>query len=125
VAQAARRGLDEIEVWGDGEQRRSFLYVDDAIVGVRRLMDSEVSDPTNIGSAEMVSINDLIDTVSAVAGVTLARRHDLSAPQGVRGRSSDNTRVREQLGWEPTTTLREGIEPTYRWVAAQLGTGAV
>ncbi|MCU0311636.1 MAG: NAD-dependent epimerase/dehydratase family protein [Acidimicrobiales bacterium] len=125
VAEAAADGVDEIEVWGDGEQRRSFLYVDDAIVGVRRLMDSEVSDPINIGSAEMVSINDLIDTVSAVAGVALARRHDLSAPQGVRGRSSDNTMVRERLGWEPTTTLREGIEPTYRWVAAQLGTGTV
>lgn len=119
VAEAVRLGLDEIEVWGDGEQRRSFLYVDDAIAGVRRLMSSEVSDPINIGSAEMVSINDLIDTVSAVAGVTLGRRHDLSAPHGVRGRSSDNTMVRDRLGWEPTTTLRAGIEPTYRWIAAQ------
>ena len=121
VAEAVRLGLDEIEVWGDGEQRRSFLYVDDAIAGVRRLMSSEVSDPINIGSAEMVSINDLIDTVSAVAGVTLGRRHDLSAPQGVRGRSSDNTMARDRLGWEPTTTLRAGIEPTYRWIAAGSG----
>jgi nucleoside-diphosphate-sugar epimerase len=125
VAVAKATGNHEIEIWGDGEQRRSFLYIDDAVEGVLNLMDSDVSDPVNIGSEEMVSINELVDTVSDIAGVTLRRSHDLSAPQGVRGRSSDNTMVRERLGWEPSISLRDGLAPTFDWIAAEVAQSGI
>lgn len=120
VATAVLTGRHEIEIWGDGEQTRSFTYVDDGIEGTRRLAASDVSDPLNIGSSEMVTINELVDVVSSIAGVELDRHHELSAPQGVRGRNSDNREIRARLGWEPTTALRTGLERTYEWVEAQV-----
>jgi GDP-D-mannose 3',5'-epimerase len=121
VAEAKRSGSREITIWGDGRQTRSFMYIDDCLEGTRRLMESDVADPINIGSDEPVSINGLVDIVEDIAGVRLERRYDLSAPQGVRGRNSDNTVIRERLGWAPTITLRDGLTQTYRWVAEQVG----
>ncbi len=120
VAEAKRSGHHEIDVWGDGLQTRSFTYIDDCIEGTLRLMASDAREPLNIGSSEMVTINQLIDIVCDIAAITVARNYDLAAPQGVRGRNSDNAMVRELLGWEPSTSLREGITENYRWVAAQL-----
>ena len=120
VIEAQLSGSGEIEIWGDGEQTRSFTFIDDCIGGTRLLMDSGVVDPINIGSSEMVTINELVDLVEDIAGVKLKRRYDLTAPQGVRGRSSDNTLVRERLGWEPTIPLRDGMERTYRWIYGQM-----
>ncbi len=120
VAEAKSSGRDTIDIWGDGEQTRSFMFIDDCIEGTMRLMQSDVREPTNIGSSELVSINQLVDLVSDIAGVTLARRHDLSAPQGVRGRNSDNTTIRATLGWAPSITLRAGLCQTYRWIADSL-----
>ncbi len=116
VAEAVLSRNHTIEVWGDGQQGRSFMYIDDCIEGTLRLTESDVVDPINIGSSELVSINQLVDIVSDIAGVTLERHHDLSAPQGVRGRNSDNTMILDRLGWEPTTRLRDGLERTYAWI---------
>ncbi len=121
VAQAKRTGRHTIDIWGDGEQTRSFMYIDDCIEGTLRLMDSDVRVPTNIGSAELVSINQMVDVVSGIAGVSLSRTHDLSAPQGVRGRNSDNTWVQQALGWAPSILLRTGLSHTYRWIDGELG----
>ncbi len=116
VAVAKLTGEREIDVWGDGEQTRSFMFIDDCVEGTLLLVESDVVDPLNVGSAEVVTINEMVDIVCEIAGVTLHRRHDLSAPQGVRGRSSDNTLIRKELGWEPTTRLRDGLERTFAWV---------
>ena len=116
VATAVLAGDREIEIWGDGQQTRSFTHVDDCIEGTMRMMHSDIEEPVNVGSSELVTIDQLVDAVEAVAGAALERRHVLDAPLGVRGRNSDNTLVRERLGWEPTTRLVDGIEPTYRWV---------
>jgi nucleoside-diphosphate-sugar epimerase len=116
VAEAELSGHHEIEVWGDGEQTRSFMYIDDCIEGIRRIMDSDVAHPLNLGSSELVTINRLVDLVEQAAGITVLRRYDPSAPVGVRGRNSDNTLIRTRLGWEPSTPLREGIARTYAWV---------
>jgi nucleoside-diphosphate-sugar epimerase len=124
VAEAVVSGSTEIEIWGDGRQTRSFTYVDDCIEGTLRLMESDVREPLNIGSSELVSINDLVSLVEDTAGVKLERRYDTSAPQGVRGRNSDNTLIRERLGWEPSTSLASGMAVTYEWVKAQLLKGA-
>jgi GDP-D-mannose 3', 5'-epimerase len=124
VAEAKLSGHHEIEVWGDGEQTRSFSYIDDCIHGTRLLMDSEVTEPINIGSSELVTINLLVDLVEEIAGIEVERKYDLTAPQGVRGRNSDNTMIREQLGWEPSIPLREGLAHTYRWIHDQLATRA-
>jgi GDP-D-mannose 3',5'-epimerase len=120
VAEAELSGDHEIEIWGDGEQTRSFTYIDDCIFGTRALMDSDVDIPLNVGSSEMVTINGLVDIVERVADIDLTRRYDLSAPKGVRGRNSDNTEIRSRLGWEPSTSLAEGMEATYRWIYDQL-----
>lgn len=120
VAMAKASGTTEIEIWGDGQQSRSFMYVDDCVEGTRRLMDSDLNEPVNIGSSELVTINQLVDLVSDIAGVSLTRVHDLSAPQGVRGRNSDNTMIRATLGWEPSISLRDGMTSTYRWIEEQL-----
>jgi nucleoside-diphosphate-sugar epimerase len=120
VAQAKLSGLHEIEVWGDGEQTRSFTYIDDCIDGTVRLAASDVTEPLNIGSTEVVTINQLIDVVEEIAGIEVERRYDLSAPQGVRGRNSDNTRVLAALGWQPEISLHEGLEPTYGWIYDEL-----
>ncbi len=120
VAEAKLSGVHEIEVWGDGEQTRSFTYIDDCVHGTRLLMDSDVEEPTNIGSSEMVTINELVDIVSEIAGITVRRYHDLSAPKGVRGRNSDNTMIVARLSWEPSTGLRDGLAETFRWVYDQV-----
>jgi GDP-D-mannose 3',5'-epimerase len=103
----------EIEVWGDGQQTRSFMFIDDCLYGTRLLMESDIAQPINIGSAEMVTINRLIDLAEELAGIKLKRNYKLDAPKGVRGRSSDNTFLRSQLRWEPSTPLQTGLEKTY------------
>ena len=116
-----------IEIWGDGEQTRSFCYIDDCIEGLRRIMESGYTKPVNLGSEELITINQLVDAVCAAAGKRLLCNHDLTKPQGVRGRNSDNTLLNEIIGWQPETTIREGIEYTYRWIADELAkrTGAL
>ena len=120
VIAAQRAGSDEIEIWGDGEQTRSFMYIDDCLFGTQRLMASDVREPINIGSDELVTIIQLIDMVEDIAGVTFKRRYDLTAPKGVRGRNSDNTLIKEKLGWAPAIRLRDGMEKTYRWIYDQM-----
>ncbi len=110
----------EIEIWGDGEQTRSFMYVDDCVEGIYRIMDSGYDKPLNLGTDELVTINQLVDIVAGAAGKSIGKRHDVSRPQGVRGRNSDNSRLREVLGWEPQIGLRQGIVPTYRWIETQV-----
>lgn len=122
VALASDR--DEIEVWGDGEQTRSFMYVDDCVEGLLRIMESDYREPLNLGTDELVTINQLVGLVCEAAGKQVAIRHNLSGPQGVRGRNSDNSRLRTVLGWEPAMTLREGLRYTYPWIEAQLSEGA-
>ena len=109
-----------IEVWGDGEQTRSFCYVDDCIEGLLRVMESGYTKPVNLGTDELVTINELVDAVCAASGKRLSRRHDLTKPQGVRGRNSDNALLREVTGWQPETTVREGIKRTYEWIAGEI-----
>ncbi len=111
---------DEIEVWGDGEQTRSFMYVDDCVEGLVRLMASSCRDALNLGTDELVTINQLVDLVAQVAGKRINKRHNLTGPQGVRGRNSDNTMLRRVLGWEPKILLREGLAITYPWIASQV-----
>ncbi len=111
---------DEIELWGDGRQTRSFVYVDDCVEGIYRLMASEHHEPLNLGTDRLITINALVDIVCGIAGKELATRHDLSKPQGVRGRNSDNTRLREVLKWDPSVTLEEGLTVTYQWIENQL-----
>ncbi len=120
VARAVLEGTSEIEIWGDGEQTRSFTYIDDAIEGTLRLIDSDVREPLNVGSSELVTINRLVSLVEDIAGVRLERRYVLDAPKGVRGRNSDNTLIRARLGWEPSTPLVEGLRLTYAWIYEQL-----
>ena len=110
----------EIEVWGDGEQTRSFMHVDDCVEGLHRIMQADYAMPLNLGTDELVSINELVDIVADAAGKLIHKRHDLSKPQGVRGRNSDNSRLRSILGWEPRMGLREGILPTYKWISSQV-----
>ena len=114
VAQARLAGTDEIEIWGDGEQTRSFMYIDDCLVGTTQIMESDIEDPINLGSSELVTINQLVDIVEEIAGIRLERRYDLDAPKGVRGRNSDNTMILERLGWEPSTPLATGLEQDVR-----------
>ena len=120
VATAKLEGTDEIEIWGDGEQTRSFMYIDDCLLGTTRVMESEIREPINLGSSELVSINQLVDMAEGIAGVRLKRRYLLDAPKGVRGRNSDNTLIRSYLDWEPSTPLVEGLEKTYAWIYDEL-----
>ena len=120
VISAVMSGRHEIEIWGDGEQTRSFMYIDDCLYGTTRIMESDILDPVNLGSAELVTINQLVDIVEEIAGVRLKRRYALDAPKGVRGRNSDNTQIRERLDWEPDTSLATGLERTYAWIHDQL-----
>jgi GDP-D-mannose 3',5'-epimerase len=120
VAEAKLSGNHEIEVWGDGGQTRSFMYIDDCLYGTRLIMDSEVIDPLNLGSSELVTINQLVKIVEGIAGIKVQRNHNLSAPQGVRGRNSDNTRIKAELGWEPSISLEEGLGKTYAWIYDRL-----
>lgn len=125
VATASLTGQRDIEIWGDGEQTRSFMYVDDCVKGSMMLTRSDFGEPINIGSSELVTVNELVDTVEQIAGTKVNRHYNLDAPKGVRGRNSDNTLIMKEFGWEPSTRLHDGLEITYRWiydnVAAQLG----
>jgi len=120
VAEAKLAGRDEIEIWGDGEQTRSFMYIDDCLYGTTRIMESDIREPINLGSSELVTINQLVDIVEEIAGVQLKRRYNLDAPKGVRGRNSDNTLILERLGWEPSTPLAVGLEKTFSWIYDEL-----
>ncbi|MHB8216542.1 MAG: NAD-dependent epimerase/dehydratase family protein [Candidatus Sulfotelmatobacter sp.] len=110
----------EIEVWGDGKQTRSFMYVDDCVEGLIRIMASDYRDSLNLGTDELVTINELVDLVAGIADKRITKRHNLSGPQGVRGRNSDNSRLRQVLGWEPSIELRRGLVGTFDWIAAQV-----
>ena len=111
---------DSIEVWGDGEQTRSYCYIDDCVEGIYRLMRSDHREPINLGQDRMISINELVDMVAKIAGKKIGKDYDLTKPQGVRGRNSDNTRLREVLKWEPTISLEDGLDRTYHWIAGEL-----
>src|ERR1035437_1099804 len=124
VIQAKRSGQNEIEIWGNGNQTRSFMYIDDCIYGTQAIMNSEkITFPINLGSEEKVSINQLVDIIEDIAGVKLKRRYNLKAPKGVNGRNSENTLIRKMLGWEPRIPLRTGLEKTYAWIYDQMKSG--
>ncbi|CAN5772408.1 NAD-dependent epimerase/dehydratase family protein [soil metagenome] len=123
VIQAKLNGSHEIEIWGTGEQTRSFMYITDCIHGTQMLTNSDFREPINIGSAEMVSINQLVDMAEDIAGIKLKRNYNLSAPKGVNGRSSDNTLIKQVFNWEPNTRLRDGLELTYAWIYDQIRQG--
>lgn len=120
VAAAKLSGKHEIEIWGDGEQTRTFMYIDDCVHGTFMLTDSDFADPINLGSSELVSINQMVDVVEKIAGIKLKRSYKLDAPKGVRGRSSDNTLIQKVFNWEPTISLEAGLEKTYRWIYDQM-----
>jgi nucleoside-diphosphate-sugar epimerase len=121
VIQAIDEGSRTIPIWGDGTRTRSFMYIDDCVKGIDLIThcDSLIATPINLGTSELVTINDLVSMIEKIAGVTLARNYDLSAPQGVHGRNSDNTFIKEMLGWEPATPLRAGLKKTYDWIKEQ------
>jgi len=119
IIEAKETGSGEVVIWGDGHQTRSFMYIDDCLVGVEKIMQSDITEPINLGSSELVSINRLVDLVEEIAGFKVKRRYDLDAPKGVRGRNSDNTLIKKYLGWEPTIRLRDGLEKTYAWIYDQ------
>jgi GDP-D-mannose 3', 5'-epimerase len=116
VISAQLEGRNDIEIWGDGNQTRSFTYIDDCIQGTRMMSDHCIPGPLNIGSSELVTINQLVDLVEEIAGVKLKRRYNLRAPKGVNGRNSDNTCIQKIMGWQPSISLRDGMEKTYRWI---------
>jgi nucleoside-diphosphate-sugar epimerase len=120
VIAAKLSGNFEIEIWGDGEQTRSFMYINDCLKGTRLLMESDFVKPLNVGSDQLVTINRLTDIAEAIAGIKLERRYNLDAPKGVRGRNSDNTLIKKVLGWAPEISLEEGIEKIYRWIYDQM-----
>jgi nucleoside-diphosphate-sugar epimerase len=113
-------GSHEIEIWGDGYQTRSFMYIDDCIKGVRMIFKSDIREPINLGSSELVSINQLVDIVEDIANVKLQRKYKLDAPKGVNGRNSDNTLILDKLAWQPSITLRAGLERTYTWIESEM-----
>ncbi len=116
VIEAKLSGRHEIDIWGDGQQTRSFMYIDDCLEGIERITASDVVEPLNLGSNELVTINELVDLVEQIGGVRLKRQYQLDAPKGVNGRNSDNTLIRHYLDWEPSTRLRDGLERTYAWI---------
>lgn len=120
VIGAGITGNKEIVIWGDGHQTRSFMYIDDCIKGIKAIMYSNIEEPINLGSSEMVSINELVDIVEDIAGHKLERKYDLKAPKGVRGRNSENTLIQKYLGWEPSIPLRTGLKKTYDWIYSQI-----
>ena len=124
VIEAKLSGKHEIEIWGDGKQTRSFQWIDDCVEGTQMIMKGDYAEPLNLGSSELVSINQLVDIVEEIAGLKLKRRYNLSAPKGVNGRNSDNTLIQKIFGWEPSTRLRDGLEKTYRWIYDQMSAGA-
>ncbi|MDR1191422.1 MAG: NAD-dependent epimerase/dehydratase family protein [Verrucomicrobiales bacterium] len=122
VIECLQTGRHEIEIWGSGEQTRSFMYIDDCVKGTQMLMNSDFAEPLNIGSNELVSINQLVDIVEDIAGVKLKRNYNLNAPKGVNGRNSDNTLIKQIFNWEPNIKLRDGMGKTYRWIHDELTT---
>ena len=120
VFQAKLSNSKEIEIWGDGHQTRSFMYIDDCLKGTTAIMESDILEPLNLGSSELVTINQLVDIAEDIAGVKLKRKYNLDAPKGVRGRNSDNTLILEKLHWEPSIRLRDGMEKTYQWIGDQI-----
>jgi len=120
VLEAKHSGKHEIEIWGDGHQTRSFMYIDDCVKGSRLIMGSDIHEPINLGSSELVTINQLVDIAESFAGIKLKRKYNLSAPKGVNGRNSDNTLIQQYLRWEPSTSLREGLRKTYDWIEQQM-----
>jgi GDP-D-mannose 3', 5'-epimerase len=120
VIEAKTSGKHEIEIWGDGHQTRSFMYITDCLKGTQTILASDILEPINLGSSELVSINQLVDIVEQIAGIKLKRSYNLKAPKGVNGRNSDNTLIKRLLGWEPDTRLRDGMEKTYRWIYDQM-----
>jgi GDP-D-mannose 3', 5'-epimerase len=123
VIKAGVTGEKDIVIWGDGHQTRSFMYIEDCIKGIQDIMYSNIEEPLNLGSSEMVSINELVDIVEGIAGFKLNRIYDLKAPKGVRGRNSENTLIRKYLGWEPSVPLRKGMKKTYEWISEELSEG--
>jgi nucleoside-diphosphate-sugar epimerase len=119
VIRAKVTGNHEIEIWGDGTRTRSFMYIDDCIKGVQLIMNSEILEPINLGTSQMVTINQLVDVVEEIAGIKLRRSYKLDAPKGVMGRNSDNTLIKQYLNWEPNIPLRTGLERTYAWIYDQ------
>ncbi len=117
---ALAHDADEVEIWGDGEQTRSYMYIDDCVEGLIKLMASSYQEPLNLGTDRMITINQLLEMIAKIGGKRLRTRHDLSKPQGVRGRNSDNTRLREVLRWEPSTSLEDGLKITYLWIQSEL-----
>lgn len=124
VIQAKLDGSNEIEIWGDGKQTRSFMYVDDCTKGSQLILESEILEPINLGSDELVTINELVDIAEEIAGVRVKRNYNLSAPKGVNGRNSDNTMILEDLKWEPSIRLKEGLERTYAWIYDEMQAGS-
>lgn len=124
VIEAKASGKHEIEIWGDGKQTRSFMYIDDCTHGTQALLESEIHEPLNLGSNELVTINQLVDIVEEIAGVKLQRKYNLNAPKGVNGRNSDNTRIQSLLGWQPSIPLKQGLTKTYEWIESQVLTAA-
>ena len=120
VIQAKVSGKHEIEIWGDGKQTRSFMFIDDCTFGTQAILESEIHEPINLGSNELVTVDQLVDIVEEIAGIKLDRKYDLNAPKGVNGRNSDNTKIREYLGWEPSIRLQAGLAKTYEWIESQI-----
>jgi len=120
VIDAKASGKHEIEIWGDGTQTRSFMYVDDCVKGTEMIMQSEIHEPINLGSSELVTINQLVDIAEEIAGIRVKRNYKLDAPRGVNGRNSDNTQIQEYLHWEPSMRLKDGLAKTYEWIESQM-----
>ena len=119
IIDAKEKGAKEIEIWGDGKQTRSFMYIDDCVEGILKITHSQIEEPINLGSDELTTINGLVEMVEEIGGVKFAHKHNLKAPKGVNGRNSDNTLIKKYLGWAPGIRLRDGMERTYRWIHAE------
>ncbi|MBV8572193.1 MAG: NAD-dependent epimerase/dehydratase family protein, partial [Acidobacteriaceae bacterium] len=120
VIEAKLSGRHKIEIWGDGHQTRSFMYIDDCLQGTQMILESDVREPLNLGSSELVTVNELVDIVEEIAGIKLERVYNLKAPKGVNGRNSDNTKIRQHLNWEPSIRLRDGMAKTYAWIEQEM-----
>jgi GDP-D-mannose 3',5'-epimerase len=120
VIEAKASGKHEIEIWGDGKQTRSFMYIDDCTRGTQAILESEIHEPINLGSNELVTINQLVSLAEQIAGIKLERKYKLDAPKGVNGRNSDNTKIKGYLGWEPSIRLKEGLAKTYEWIESEM-----
>jgi nucleoside-diphosphate-sugar epimerase len=120
VIEAKASGKHQIEIWGDGKQTRSFMYIDDCTRGTQAILESDIHEPLNLGSNELVTINQLVGIAEEIAGIKLERKYDLGAPKGVNGRNSDNTKIKQYLGWEPSIRLKEGLRKTYEWIESEM-----